>query len=171
MQFKNILSFLLILNIFNFINANNLDDKVLENTCLGKFTGVFHSFIYFAQNETSTDYYVIRTAWLITYPNRIKTELKKQNLYVYENNPTSKCDWTLKSKIQKFSIYTGFIYQKNNEVKNIQTKAGEILTSIYPSLEIGLICMPVIIIIFIIIFIYCKYKLEDVRRDNYNTMV
>lgn len=42
------------------------DDEILEVTCLGKYTGAVHSFIYFAKNETSTDYYVIRTAWLVS---------------------------------------------------------------------------------------------------------
>lgn len=78
------MKYLLIAIILTVINFNNikakstLDDKILEITCLGKYTGVFHNFIYVSLNESSTDYYVIRTPWLLTYPKHLKNALKKK---------------------------------------------------------------------------------------------
>ncbi len=139
------------------------DDSILEVTCLGKYTGVFHSFIYFAKNNTSTDYYVIRTAWLITYPDRIKDSLKEKDLYVYEKNPTSKCDWTLRSKIQQTAVERGYIYQKNNEDKQLVEIASEILIDLYPSLEIALLVLGSFIAF--VLFILLSYKLGCMRSS------
>ncbi len=139
MKFITIFAILLI-TIQN-INARNLkikDDSILEVTCLGKYTGVFHSFIYFANNETSTDYYVIRTAWMLTYPGRIKNALKEKNIHIFSKNPTDECDWTLKSKIQRFAVEKGYIYQKEEENKEMIRAASNILYDLYPSLEIAL---------------------------------
>lgn len=156
MKFLALLTQLLFLNI----NANKLDDKILENTCLGKYTGVFHSFIYFSNNETSNDYYAIRTAWLLTYPDRIKKELENNNLYVYDKNPTIKCGWILRSKITNVGIYTGFIYQKNNENKLLQDTASMTLSNLYPSLEIGLTVIGCFIAscLIIVLYIFCKLR-------------
>lgn len=132
------LSIIQLFSLFNVINAKIKDDQILENTCLGRYTGVFHSFIYFSNNKTSDQFYVIRTAWLLTYPNRIKNELKKKQFYVYDNNPSTKCNWILRSKVTNVGIYTGFIYQKNIENKLLQEESANILTYLYPSLEIAL---------------------------------
>lgn len=82
MKYFTIFIILSFINI-NFINAaTSIDDKILEITCLGKYTGVFHNFIYISQNQTSNDYYVIRTPWLLTYPKNLKNALKKKN-YIF----------------------------------------------------------------------------------------
>ncbi len=151
MNFKLFLSIILIQ--FNIINAKIKDDQILENTCLGRYTGVFHSFIYYSNNQTSDQYYVIRTAWLLTYPDRIKNELKNKNFYVYDKNPSTKCNWVLRSRITNVGIYTGFIYQKNEENKLLQEEGQNILTDIYPSVEIALTVIGSFIAVCILIWI------------------
>ena len=137
-------------------SSNNYDDKIMENTCLGRYTGVFHSFIYVAKNETSTDYYAIRTAWMITYPSKIKEKLQEKGLYIHEDN-IEKCGWKLISKVTNFIIYTGFIYVKNNEDKDLNTIISEILHNTYPTTEIMMSIFIPIGFIVILIVIYVMY--------------
>lgn len=114
------------------------DDKIMEVTCLGRYTGVFHSFIYFSNNETDTDLYVIRTSWLLTYPSKIRNELKKNNMSVFSNYD-EKCGWTLVSAATNIGIPTGNVYFKNNRNTKSEKIALQILYSNYPTLEIMLI--------------------------------
>ncbi len=183
MKYNLILSFIILICSINNVISNNLkgniivnsysnnndnDDKILEVTCLGKYTGVFHSFIYFAKNETSTDYYVIRTAWLVTYPNRIKKELKNNNLYVFDKNPTDNCDWTLRTKMTNVGIYTGYVYSRNEIDKNLSLISTTILNTLYPSIEILIICLIIFLIVLpiSIICIYLYYNLGN-NQSNY----
>lgn len=116
--------------------SNKLDDSIMEVTCLGKYTGVFHSFVYFAEGN-STDYYAIRTPWLLTYPGRIKTRLS--NVTLFEKNPVSKCGWTTLAHVKKMGVSTGTVYRHDAENKRVQQGALDVLSSIYPSLEIALL--------------------------------
>lgn len=134
--------------VYGCVCAASSDDKILEITCLGKFTGSFHNFIYVAENETDTNYYVIRTAWRITYTNRIKRQLRDHKLWVFDHNPTTNCGWTLLSKITNVGIYTGNIYRKNNTNRNIEDFAAELLFNNYPTLEI--------LIMILIVILYCS---------------
>lgn len=142
--------------ITNLRSSDDYDDDIMEVTCLGKFTGIFHSFIYFSENNNNTNYYVIRTSWLMTYPQRIKNNLKKhKNIIIYDKNPTSKCGWTLVSKIMKAQIYTGYVYRSHNENKYLEYISGEILSNIFPSLEIeSIVFIPVGFVLLIVLICY-----------------
>jgi hypothetical protein len=173
MKFTNTTLLLIILSLLlNIVSSKNSnDDQINEISCLGRYTGVFHSYIYFNKNETSTDYYVIRTAWMLSYPNKIKTQLKSNNFNIFDSNPSNECGWKLISRITNIGIYTGYIYVKGNNVNTIDEIAGDILRNTYPTLEIMLIIfMPIIgvILIIMVLFIYDKYKTNN---DNYNGIV
>lgn len=172
MKFINTQLLLIIISILlTFVSSKNSnDDQINEISCLGRYTGVFHSYIYFNQNESSKTYYVIRTAWMITYPNKIKTQLKSNNLNIYNNNPSNDCGWKLISRITNIGIYTGYIYVKGNSDNNIEEIAGNILRNTYPTLEIMLtIFIPIIIVIFIIIIILLITCINDkIKRNNTN---
>ncbi len=148
---------LILLTINGSIAKDDGDDQIMESSCLGKFTGVFHSFIYFARNASSTDYTVIRTSWLITYPDRVKHELIAHNFTVFDKNPADNCDWVLRSKIQKATIYTGYVYQKNDEDRVTLAAAGKILSHLYPSAEIAMCVLLPIPFILIMLFIWKMY--------------
>lgn len=135
-------------------SQNTLDDKILEKTCLGKYTGTFHSFVYFSENSTSQDYYVIRTPWLITYPGRIEDELVKSNMIIIDKKKTKKCGWTTIAHVKQAGISTGTIYQFKNENTICKDTALEILSDIYPSLEITFTVIG-FFIIFCILFLLC----------------
>lgn len=139
-------------------SQNTLDDQILEKTCLGKYTGVFHSFIYFAENSTSQDYYVIRTPWLITYPGRIEDELVKRNMTIIDEKQTKKCGWTTIAHVKKAGASTGTIYQFKNENTVCEDTALEILSEIYPSLEMALLVIGSFIAfcIFTVIYAMCR---------------
>jgi hypothetical protein len=120
-------------------SQNSLDDQILEKTCLGKYTGVFHSFIYFAENSTSNDYYVIRTPWLLTYPGRIIDELESRNMTIIDKSQTKKCGWTTLAHVSKAGASTGSIYKFKNDNTICEDNALEILSDIYPSIEMALL--------------------------------
>jgi hypothetical protein len=151
-------------------NTNSNDDNIMEVSCLGKYTGVFHSYIYIANNNTSTDYYVIRTAWMITYPDRLKSALKEKNLYVMDKNPVDKCGWTLISKIDNYAVSYGNVYRKNNEDKTLETIITSVVYDHYPSLEIFIICLftvilPVILIVSCIL--YSELSSKKQYKENH----
>jgi len=150
---------------------NNLDDKILEITCLGKYTGVFHNFIYIANNETSDDYYVIRTAWLISYPNKLKNKLKEFNLIIFDSNPTTKCGWTTLAHVQNFGVFTGTIYRKKNNIDELNSVLTEILSNNYPTLEILMIVFGSLFAVILFIFIYVKCKSRSNQFNYRNSMV
>ena len=141
--------------LFSIIHATtaNGDDPIMSITCLGKYTGVFHSFIFYAKNETSTDYYCIRTAWLITYPERIRSELKKHGLTVLDSNPTDSCGWTTLAHIEQYATETGDIYKKAATIDELANIGSEILYNIYPSLEMALAILIPILVLGICIYI------------------
>lgn len=172
MKYFTIFIILSFINI-NFINAaTSIDDKILEITCLGKYTGVFHNFIYISQNQTSNDYYVIRTPWLLTYPKNLKNALKKKKLYIYNKNPTDKCGWTTLAHIKNIGISTGTIYKKNNTILELNSILTEILSNNYPTLEILLIVIGSFLATSLFIYIYIKcnsYKYNN--NNNYNSYV
>ncbi len=165
MKFTTTLIILLI-NFTNIYAKNKYDDSILEVTCLGKYTGVFHSYIYFANNKTSTDYYVIRTPWMLTYPGRIKDALKEKNVYIYDKNPVGKCDWTLRAKIQKAAVDTGYIYEKNNENKELRQLATDILYDLYPSLEIALTVIGSFLAFALCVWIYIMFGCNSGHSNN-----
>ena len=133
---------------------NILDDKILESTCLGKYTGVFHNFIYIANNETSDDYYVIRTAWLITYPNTLKNKLKELNLNIFDSNPSTNCGWTTLAHVQNSAVSTGTIYRKKNNIDELNSALTEILSNNYPTIEILMTVFGSLFAVILFIFIF-----------------
>ena len=150
---------------------NNLDDKILEITCLGKYTRVFHNFIYIANNETSDDYYVIRTPWLITYPNILKNKLKELNLNIFDSNPSTKCGWTTLAHVKNSAVSTGTIYRKKNNIDELNAALTEILSNNYPTIEILMTVFGSLFALMLFIYIYVKC---NSRSDNYvyrNSMV
>lgn len=152
---------------FNYVLSykNNLDDKILEITCLGKYTGVFHNFIYIANNKTSDDYYVIRAPWLITYPNKLKNKLKEFNLNIFDSNPSTKCGWTTLAHVKNSSVSTGTIYRKKNNIGDLNSVLTEILSNNYPTLEILMTVFGSLFAVILFIYIYIKC---NSRSDNFN---
>ena len=143
-------------------------DPIMSSTCLGKFNGAFHSFIFFAKNESSTDYYCIRTAWLFSYPSRIRSELKHHGMIVLKSNPVDKCGWITLAHIEKNAVSTGAIFKKGNTIDELTDIASNILFGIYPSLEISLlVCIPILAAM-----LYCVYRVwfadHECRSRNRN---
>ena len=60
-------------------NYNN--ERIDESVCLYKFTGVFHSYTYFnlvnENDMNSKTLIVIRSAWLISYQDKLADSLSK----------------------------------------------------------------------------------------------
>lgn len=168
-KFLTLLMLLISLSVSGATNirgtTNSYDDVPMEVTCLGKYTGVFHSFIYFARNETDKNYYAIRTAWLLTYPGKLKNKLKEANMTVFDKNPAgSKCGWTLRARITNVGAGTGYVYTKSAEVQEVSDIATHILSSTYPVLEMALVVIPVITIVLAVLGMYSYYQF-----DGYNS--
>ncbi len=139
----------------------NHDDVPMEVTCLGKYTGVFHSFIYFAGNETDENYYMIRTPWLLTYPSKLKSKLTAANMTMFDKNPAgTNCGWTLRARITDIGVSTGYMYTKSTEVQTVSDTATHILSNTYPLLEILLIVIPVIVIMLVVLGLYIYYQMS-----------
>lgn len=156
-KFLTLLMLLISLSVSDATNirstTNNYDDVPMEVTCLGKYTGVFHSFIYFARNETDKNYYVIRTAWLLTYPGKLKNKLKEANMTVFDKNPAgNNCGWTLRARITDIGVGTGYVYTKSAEVQEVSDIATHILSNTYPVLEMMLIVMPTLAVLGLCIY-------------------
>ena len=136
------------------LRSSSLDDKIMEKTCLGKYTGVFHKFLYFADNETSTDYYAIRTPWLITYPKKIKTELLKNNLTLIDESVIKKCGWTTLAHVKNTGVSTGTIYSFSATIESVEDRALLILTNNYPIVEMLLVLIGSLL--FFVLFLACS---------------
>jgi hypothetical protein len=160
--------FTTLFTIFNIINISyayttnvnylrsNLDDKILEKTCLGKYTGVFHSFIYYSANSSSTDYYVIRTAWLLTYPGSIRSKLISNNMTIIDGSIfKNKCGWTLVAEAKNAAVSTGNVYYKNNRDTITEDIGIEILYNTYPYLEIILMVVFIGIPLIVVAIVGC----------------
>ncbi len=166
---QTLLTTLILTTLFNTTiaySSKSYDDKIMEVTCLGKYTGVFHSFIYVANNQTTDNYYVIRTAWLITYPKNLKKELKKNNVYIYDKAPVSNCGWTLISKISNYAVSYGNIYRKNKQDLEFEEKLTNIVYSKYPTLEIFIICLFTVIIPILLIISWLAYDYYKTYKQN-----
>lgn len=153
--------------------AKSYDDKIMEVTCLGKYTGVFHSFIHFSENSTSTEYYTLRTVWLLTYPGILREKLIERGMTIYDKNPTSKCGWTTVSHIKWAAISTGTIYRKISQPNDrIQEISSEILTSNYPTLEIVLLTVIPITAFTALVIACCMYGYRErrARVESYSRM-
>lgn len=160
-----IITLLIAISILTNVDAkmmrSSIDDKIMEKTCLGKYTGVFHSFVYFANNETTDDYYVIRTPWLLTYPGRIRDELQKNNMTIIQKRDTQKCGWLTLAHVKMAGASTGTIYRFKDEVKISEDTALYILSDIYPSLEMALLvigCFILFVILVIAKITICDYN-------------
>ena len=68
-------------------NANNIYKECIEPTPTVKY-------LFFAENETSTDYYAIETVWVVQHLGKVRKALKREGAFVFDHNPDSKCDWT-----------------------------------------------------------------------------
>ncbi len=121
-------------------NLRSIDDKIMEITCLGKFTWVFHHFMYIDANHngSANDYYCVRTPWFITYDNRVKDSFEKDGLIVLDKNPVSKCGWTTLAHVRMSGASTGTVYRKNQTNQTVEEVILSVLNSKYPSLEMAL---------------------------------
>ncbi len=142
-------------------SLRTIDDKVMEITCLGKFTWVFHHFMFIdANNNGSTDtYYCVRTPWFITYDNRIKNGFEKEGVIVLDSNPVSKCGWTMLAHVKMAGASTGSVYRKNQTNKTVEEIALRVLSSKYPSLEIALVVIGASIAF--VLLCVCMYVSHD----------
>lgn len=122
-----------------YVSGNTLDDKVMEVTCLGKFTGVFHSFMYIESTEGP---YAVRTPWFITYHTRVRHALKDSGLVVVKernqlSKPAERCGWTLLTHMSMSGAHTGSLYRYNATNQTIERIVLDVLTSHYPSIEMA----------------------------------
>jgi hypothetical protein len=170
---KFIILMLIIVIQFNYVlsSNNNLDDKILEITCLEKYTGIFHNFIYIANNETSDDYYVIRTPWLIIYPNKLKNQLKEFNLTIFDSNPSTKCGWTKLAHVKNYAVSTGTIYRKKNNIDELNSILTKILSNNFPTLELLITGFGLLLVLLLFIYIYVKYKSRSKNFNYRNSLV
>jgi len=66
---------------------NGIHKECIEPTATVKY-------IFFAENETSTNYYAIETVWVVQHLSKVRKALKREGAFVFDHNPDSKCDWT-----------------------------------------------------------------------------
>ena len=141
----SLIKFMILVNSILLVNAENIKLECVTNA------------IYFAENETSTDYYAITTPWKITFKGRIKNELKKHNYIIYNKNPTNKCGWK-----QKVNMDDGEIYYHNNENINITNISMDILSELSPGVELAMIfAIPITFIT-----LCCLYSCYDDKKQK-----
>lgn len=95
-------------------------EQIDETVCLYKFTGIFHSYTYFnlinKDNTTDNALIVIRSAWLLTYQNKLSNDLVKvENVNILSSVDikkleTNNCDWTAKAHYKEYGVFKGFNY-------------------------------------------------------------
>lgn len=157
-------------------------ERIDETICLYKFTGVFHSYIYFTLNNDTT--ITIRTPWIITYQNKIKDSLLKndninllteQQINIIEKN---NCDWITKANFREFAVQKGSVFSNINnnntdQIKKAVSLSIESLDDNYPLIEIFMILLvPIIIIIALIIYLIIdEIKTKKRNNDNYSISV
>jgi len=181
------------------------DEKTDENVCLYKYTGVFHSYTYFnlIQSDLSNDQkkeektlIVIRSAWLITYQNKLANSLLS---YKYIDNTSSdriellsedeekqvklnNCDWLTKAHFREYGVQKGSVFSNINNnnteyIKKAVSIATKSLDDNYPDVEISILVIVPIISFFIALFIFGYIEdrknrngelNNETTRDNYN---
>ncbi len=131
-----------------------------EIVCLGRYTGSFHSYIYYSRNASTTDeYYVLRTAWLISYPAKIRSALVNTGVYVLSDNPVDKCGWTVLGFGKNTLVDTGTVLVYGNKSRDMVSLGLRVLDTNYPLIEIILCCTPVyLFIVFVCWVCVSEYK-------------
>jgi hypothetical protein len=147
------------------------EERIDETVCLFKFTGVFHQYIYY---EFENNIFLIRTAWILTYQNKIKDTLtNNKNITIITNfdEKINKCNWIVKSKYTEWAVNKGtiFSFASNNYTTDlIEKKAIAIgvlaLDDNYPIIEILLTIFGSILAI--IVFIIIKIKLSSTSSNS-----
>ncbi len=160
-------------------NYNN--ERIDESVCLYKFTGVFHSYTYFnLVNENdinSKTLIVIRSAWLISYQDKLADSLSKNTnvellskddiKLVEQNN----CDWLNKANFEEFAVKKGSvfsnIYNNNTEqVKKAVSLATKALDNNYPAVEISMLVLIPIISVLLILFSAIWLDERKIKKAN-----
>lgn len=146
-------------------------ERIDETICLFKFTGVYHQYIYY---EFENNMFLIRTPWILTYQNKIKSTLTNNiNITIISDfdEKFNKCNWIVKSKYTEWAVNKGTIlnFASNNYTSDlIEKKAIAIgvlaLDDNYPTIEMLLTVFGSVLAF--IIFIFIKIKLGSASSNN-----
>lgn len=162
-------------------------EQIDETICLYKFTGVFHSYTYFnlinKDNSTDNTIIVIRSAWLITYQNKLSDDLAKvENVNMISAEDikkleTNNCDWVAKAHYKEYGVFKGAVFsniQNNNtdRIKKAVSIATNTLDDNYPFLEITLLSIGSIIafVVVCIILNYIKHGSNGDRGFSFSSV-
>jgi hypothetical protein len=137
------------------------DEKIGEHVCLFKYTGAFHNYIYY---EIDNNKFLIRTAWIINYHNKIKETLENtENVKIFyfdsdKQEKDNKCNWIAKAHFSEWLVDKGSIFKFTNN-PNITYEHGvsvglKALEENYPLLEILIIIIFTLILPITLIIIY-----------------
>lgn len=157
--------------------AKTLSERIDENVCLYKFTGVFHKYIYYNSNGTD---FVVRTPWIITYHNKIKNSLKENNkITIYDDNEENdnkweekRCDWIVRTHYDEWLVSKGSVFISND---NYDSKAAgsaigvRALDDNYPVTEMLLVVFGSILGFVLIIFIQVSCSMSRGRSQSHYT--
>lgn len=76
------------------IADSNNDNPKSRFECIGE-GGYLKKYIYFSENTTSTNYYAIKTPWIILHSKKVRDRLVSYGAYIHKSNPSSKCEWAV----------------------------------------------------------------------------
>lgn len=155
------------------------DEKIGEHICLFKYTGAFHKYIYY---EIDNNKFLIRTAWIVSYHNKIKKSLEnKENVKIFyfgsnRQEKDNKCNWIVKAHFSEWLVDKGSIFKFTNN-PNITYEHGvsiglKALEENYPLLEILIIIIFTLILpITLIIICYYIFQAYKSEKNNSNRLI
>lgn len=74
-------------------NSDDNNPKPLYE-CIGQ-GDYLKKYIYFSENNTSTNYYAIKTPWIVLHSKKVRDRLVSYGAYIYKSNPSSRCGWAV----------------------------------------------------------------------------
>ncbi len=155
------------------------DEKIGELVCLFKFNWLFHDYIYYEINDNK---FLIRTAWIITYPGKVKKSLEiKEGIKLFnfqskKMEKENKCNWIVKSHYKEWGVAKGSIFKFSNN-PNITYEHGvaiglKAMDENYPLLEVmllllGMLVIPIVLILTCVYFLDKKEMRRQEQEDTY----
>ncbi len=146
------------------INNQKDEDTRIYKECIKP--GAFTKYIFFSENKNDTNIYVIKTKWVVLHPKLIKNTLKAEGAYLYDSNPSTKCEW-IQNKEYEWSSDT-VLFQGNitSNLNNLAIKATDRNATLEWCLIFSWAIIPSILGLFALICIPLYEYIKEIYKNR-----
>lgn len=136
--------------------ASHNNNKIKHSfECIGQ-GAYLKKYIYFSENETSTNYYAIKTPWIVLHAKKARDRLESYGAYIYDSNPSSECEWMVS---YDYDWYNDNVLTKGNRTEELNAwafKATQATVSLEWFLIFSFLWFPALIIGIVVCVSHCR---------------